>query len=129
MAAGTAGKGRWRQGYRVLIFLMQVGRYIIFEFEGAGGLGSHESFCAGKHNSILGPHASTNTYLSVSETQTLNLILGLLHSQPACTTMHPVCHISTAPYFFILQFSIPTSPHFITRVFFVPYAEKPSQTI
>jgi hypothetical protein len=43
--------------------------------------------------------------------------------------MCDVRHISTVPYFFILRFSIPMSPQYIARVFFVPYAEKPPQTI
>ncbi len=43
--------------------------------------------------------------------------------------MCDVRHISIVPYFFILQFSIPTSPQHIAKVFFVPYTEKPPQTI
>jgi hypothetical protein len=37
----------------------------IFELEGARGLGSHESFCAGEQNLILGPH--TNAHISTSK--------------------------------------------------------------
>jgi hypothetical protein len=68
MAAGTAGKDG---GNRDIVFNARR-QVFIFELEGGGGLGSHESFCAGVQNLILGPHTNAHINLSVCVSQTQN---------------------------------------------------------